>query len=72
MITLEEEIILDIISKRQLVRESELKTILIKQFIPFVYVGSLVEKGFLVKVKPLGELSYTITEKGLEILKQKA
>ena len=71
MITLEEEKILDIVSKKQLIRESELKEILKKPFIPFSYINSLINKKMLAKVFPLGELSYTITEKGLEFLKKK-
>jgi hypothetical protein len=71
MITIEEEKILDIISKRQLVKESDLRELLKKPFIPFSYVHNLIKKKMLVKVSPLGELSYTITEKGLEFLKKK-
>lgn len=71
MITVEEEKILDIISKRQLIKESDLKEILKKPFIPFSYVNNLINKKMLVKISPLGELSYTITEKGLEFLKKK-
>ncbi|MFQ6056829.1 MAG: hypothetical protein ACE5J3_12705 [Methanosarcinales archaeon] len=72
MITPEEEKILEIISKRKLIRKSELLEALKRDvFIPFYVVNDLVKKGLITTVSPLGEDSFVITDKGLEIINQK-
>jgi len=68
----EEKKVLDIIGKRHLVRKSELTEILESDGTAFKVVENLKERGLVLKISPLGEISYSITKSGLKALNEKS
>jgi predicted transcriptional regulator len=62
-----EKKILEILAKRHLLRKSELKRIFNENGVLYA-ITSLVEKGFVCEVLPIGEKSYVITQKGKKYL----
>lgn len=74
MLTELEQKILEIVSQRLLVRRSELAALSSKEDGPngaLAAAKSLADKGLLQAVTPLGETSFTITQKGMRFSRGK-
>jgi len=70
MLTKEELTLLQIVSKKKLVRRSELKKMLETiEGVSLSLVDNLIERGFLSNISPLGESSFIITAEGIKALK---
>ncbi|MBR9682207.1 MAG: hypothetical protein GOV02_00885 [Candidatus Aenigmarchaeota archaeon] len=71
-ITGEEREILNIISTRGLIRKSELASTLNNNGLSasFGTVNTLVDKGMVATLSPLGELSYALTRSGMQFLRE--
>ena len=71
-ITDEEREILNIISTRGLIRKSELASILNNNGLnaSLGTVNTLVDKGMVATLSPLGELSYALTRTGMQFLRE--
>lgn len=72
MLSAQEQILLELMKERQLVKKSELLNLLNKRHIrlPFSVVQSLLDKGLIASIHPLGEKSYAITRTGTRVLKE--
>jgi len=73
MLTLEERKLLELINEKKLVRRSELQKLIEKiDGISISMVNTLLEKGLISNVSPLGETSFIITNEGIGVLKKKS
>lgn len=68
MIAEQERKVLEIFAKRHVVRKSELKSIFGRD--GGAVISSLMEKGLIVKVSPIGETAYAITQKGIKYFEE--
>ena len=68
----EERAVLDIINKRGLIRKSELVSILSSTGYngSFAVVHTLIDKGLVATLTPLGEASYAVTKIGMQFLRE--
>ncbi len=64
MLTETEQKVLEMLEKKHIVRRSELSG----NGISFAAAVSLADKGFAQVISPLGETSFTITQKGIRFL----
>lgn len=69
MVSEDEKKVLDIISKRHLVRKSELVEILKSNGTALRTIEDLLNRRLIVSVAPLGENTYAITKDGIKSLK---
>ncbi len=72
MLSAQEQLLLEIFKKKQLVKKSELMKILNRRDLrlPFSVAQSLLDKGLIASINPLGEKSYAITKTGTRVLKE--
>ncbi len=71
MLTNAERKLLGIINEKKLVRRSELKKFIEKfDGISFSVVNSLIERGLVSNLSPLGESSFIMTERGIKALRE--
>ncbi len=68
MLPEQEKRILEIFAKRHVVRKSEIKSMFGGD--GGVVLTSLLEKGLIVKVSPIGETAYAITQKGIKYFEE--
>jgi chromosome segregation and condensation protein ScpB len=60
--------ILQVFAKRHVIRRSELKSVFDGNATGIL--NSLIEKGLIVEVTPIGERAFAITQKGLKVLSE--
>ncbi len=63
---------LDLISKKNLIKKSELAKLLDADNIGFMVVERLLEKKLITKISPLGEGMFALTSEGIKVLKSKS
>ena len=68
MIAEQERKLLEIFAKRHVLRKSEIKSIFSEN--GGAVIHSLLEKGLITKLSPIGEMAYAITQKGIKYFEE--